>query len=328
VARDDEEARKQRAAALRRRSGELAGAEEIPNPPQSPHEFIEREMRQPEEAPRMSHLFDPGPVTKPFAALASDYPGTEAYPAADFRVEWGPIFHRGRLDGSAKVLIVGQDPGQHESIARRILVGEAGQRVQGFLAKLGIERSYVMVNAFLYSVYGQQGGERHKDSEPIIAYRQRWLDALLEDSEVEAVVGFGHLARDAFERWQQTKAGQASDVHFEPLTHPTMPEASSRGDAAKKREATRTMLEAWNAGLERIDAALGKRDSRRELVPYGEDLLSEDRAPIPEFDMPAGSPSWMRSVKQWASREGDTPEAKRACIEVVVPRGERPWEES
>jgi uracil-DNA glycosylase len=52
------------------------------------------------------------------------------------------VFHRGRLDGSALVLVLGQDPGQHESIARRILVGEAGQRVQGFLHKLGIERSY------------------------------------------------------------------------------------------------------------------------------------------------------------------------------------------
>jgi len=31
-------------------------------------------------------------------------------------------------------------------------VGEAGQRVQGFLSRLGIDRSYVMVNAFLYSV--------------------------------------------------------------------------------------------------------------------------------------------------------------------------------
>jgi hypothetical protein len=273
----------------------------------------------------MSQPFDPGPVTEPFAGLAREYPGAEAYPAADFRIEWGPIFHRGRLDGSAKLLIVGQDPGQHESIARRILVGEAGQRVQGFLAKLGIERSYVMVNAFLYSVYGQQGGERHKDSEPIIRYRQRWLDALLVDSPVEAVVSFGHLGRDAFERWQDTDAGRASDLHFEPLTHPTMPEASSRGDAAKKREATRRMLEQWNAGLERLDGALGERDSRRQLVPYGDDLRPEDRSAIPALDMPAGSPPWMRSVKQWAARKGDTPEAKRACIEVVVPRGERPW---
>ncbi len=52
--------------------------------------------------------------------------------------------------------------------------------MHGFLRKLGIERSYVMVNTFVYSVYGQEGGERHEDSEPIVAYRHRWLDALLE----------------------------------------------------------------------------------------------------------------------------------------------------
>ena len=85
----------------------------------------------------------------------ADYPGAETYDPQRFRTEWGPIFHRGRLDGSARILVLGQDPGQHESIAHRCLVGEAGQRVQGFLWKLGIERSYVMVNAFLYSVYGQ-----------------------------------------------------------------------------------------------------------------------------------------------------------------------------
>ena len=35
----------------------------------------------------------------------------DVYPAADFRVEWGPIFHRGRLDGSARILIARPGPG-------------------------------------------------------------------------------------------------------------------------------------------------------------------------------------------------------------------------
>jgi len=51
------------------------------------------------------------------------YPGGEAYPPPDFRLEWGPVFHRGRLGGTGRILIVGQDPGPHEAIARRILVG-------------------------------------------------------------------------------------------------------------------------------------------------------------------------------------------------------------
>ena len=104
--------------------------------------------------------------------------GPGGFPSADFRIEWGSVFHRGRLDGSARVLL-GQDPAAHEAIARRILVGAAGQRVQAFLAQVGITRSYVMVNAFLYSVYGQGGGNRHRGDPPIVDYRNRWLDALL-----------------------------------------------------------------------------------------------------------------------------------------------------
>src|SRR5205814_5424182 len=92
-------------------------------------------------------------------------------------------------------------PRAHESFVRRILVGEAGQRVQGFLARLGIESSYVMLNTFLYSVYGQRGGERHKGDPGLLAYRNRWLDALLVGSGVEAVVALGHLADDAFRSW-------------------------------------------------------------------------------------------------------------------------------
>src|SRR5690348_15024669 len=104
--------------------------------------------------------FDPG-YPAPYAALVADAPGTDVFPPADFRVEWGPIFHRGRLDGSARVLVIGQDPAAHESVARRILIGAAGHRFQGFLAKLGITSSYVMVNTYLYSVYGQGAGTRH-----------------------------------------------------------------------------------------------------------------------------------------------------------------------
>ncbi len=74
------------------------------------------------------HEFDPGYADEPFRSLCVEYPGGETYPPADFRVEWGPVFHRGRLDGSARVLVLGQDPAQHETVARRILVGAAGQR--------------------------------------------------------------------------------------------------------------------------------------------------------------------------------------------------------
>ena len=69
-------------------------------------------------------------------------------PVTDSVSNGGPIFHRGRLDGSARVLVIGQDPAASENVVRRILVGTAGKRFQGFLSKLGVTRSYVMITRF------------------------------------------------------------------------------------------------------------------------------------------------------------------------------------
>jgi len=118
----------------------------------------------------MQHPFDSGYCSEPFRTLVCEYPDADVYPPEQFRIEWGPIFHRGRLDGSARILIIGQDPAQHESVVRRILVGRAGRRVQGFLAKLGITTSYVLINTFLYSVYGSVKAATRKNP-ALVAYR-------------------------------------------------------------------------------------------------------------------------------------------------------------
>jgi uracil-DNA glycosylase len=269
--------------------------------------------------------FDPGYGSEPFAALCRDYPGEETYPPDDFRVEWGPVFHRGRLDGTARVLVVGQDPGVHEGVVRRILVGEAGQRAQGLLSRLGIERSYVMVNAFLYSVYGQGGGERHVDDQAIADYRHRWLDALLDGSAVEAVIAFGHLADQAFRHWLDTPAGRSRRLAYAHLTHPTRPEAVSRGDRARYADAMRAMLVNWNKGLDLLFPVVGGADLPVDLAQYGDTLQPEDLTAIPAEDLPAGLPAWMGALDAFASRGGDTPDKKRATIVLTVPRRARPW---
>lgn len=274
----------------------------------------------------MPQAFDPGYARKPFSALAAAYPGADGYPPKDFRLEWGPIFHRGRLDGSARVLVIGQDPGAHESIARRILVGEAGQRVQGFLAKLGIEASYVMVNTFLYSVYGQGGGERHKNDPAIAEYRNRWLDALLVGTRVEAVVALGGLADLAFQGWSATPSGHEVDLAYRHIRHPTYPESASASGQRKKSEAMKEMLAGWNDALQELRPKIVHPDVDRDLVLYGEALdKAADLAPIPAGDLPAGTPGWMRSLDAWAARLGEDAEAKRATIVVTIPRKQRPW---
>src|SRR5215831_18043613 len=268
----------------------------------------------------MSIDFDPGYGDQPFKTLVQNYPGEDVYPPGDFRTEWGPIFHRGRLDGSARVLVIGQDPAQHEAIVRRILVGEAGQRAQGFLAKLGITKSYVSINTFLFSVLGQGGGNAHKADPKIAAYRHKWLDALLVNSQIEVVVALGTLAEAAWNQYKATPAGNALSVTFAKITHPTFPESSGKNDKAKVKAATKTMLTNWNAGLATLFNALTQRDNPVSLVPYGDDFRDGEKVDIPEMDFPAGLPAWMRSGMAWATRTGADYEEKRRTITIQIPK--------
>jgi uracil-DNA glycosylase len=281
----------------------------------------------------MTHEFEIG-YPRGFASLLRTYPGPEVYPPGDFRVEWGPIFHRGRLDGSARVLVIGQDPAAHETILRRILVGEAGQRVQGALAKLGIAQSYVMVNTFLYSVYGQGGGERHKDDAQIITYRHKWLDKLARTNDLQAIVALGGLADDAHTKWRATTAGQACTAAYAHVTHPTWPESQR---TKPKAQAIEELLANWNEELAPLHPAVTPDVPTPAFVPYGSSFVDGDLAGIPERDVPPGTPAWMRSLDAWAMRraigeaEGptatpaDVDEAKRAGIGVKVPRKQRVW---
>jgi uracil-DNA glycosylase len=268
----------------------------------------------------MAHPFCPGYGDEPFRTLANEYPESDVYPPGQFRTEWGPIFHRGRLDGTARILIIGQDPAQHETVVRRILVGEAGRRVQGFLAKLGITRSYVFVNAFLYSVFGSVRTQTRRDPR-LVGYRNRWLDALLLNRDVAAVLALGDAAAEAWQMWKNTPQGQASTVTFAPVTHPTQPESFSKGDRTKLAQATKRLLSNWNVGLQTLAPAIGHPDSPTPLMLYGDAWADGDRLPVPEFDFPAGLPAWMHEQDGWARRAGAEVLAKRRNITITVPRG-------
>lgn len=273
----------------------------------------------------MAIPFDRGYYKQPFVKLVSEYPGEDVYPVDDFRTEWGPIFHRGRLDGSARVLIVGQDPAQHEAIVRRVLVGTAGKRAQGFLKRLGITRSYVFINTFLYSVYGQGGGTRHIANPLIAAYRNRWIAAILHSSPIEAVVAFGGLANTAWQDWLASPAAAKLDSSppFQHLTHPTWPQSSAR-TRPEQEAATTKMLENWNEGLRALKPALQNPDMADELKLYGSAFGSDDLPDIPPDDLPPGLPSWMRTEEGWADRKGETMLDKRRTIVVRVPKGVLP----
>ena len=132
--------------------------------------------------------WDPGPPP----AFANHFENRPNYTPwkKRFRMAWGPIFYRGRLDGSAKVIVIGQDPATDEDVARRTLVGDAGQKVQGFLSKLGLVRSYAMVNTFLYGLKGQADTEaRQISSAPAI---KAWRNTLPRSSLLSASTFITH----------------------------------------------------------------------------------------------------------------------------------------
>ena len=267
----------------------------------------------------MPATFDPGICHEPFTTLCDQAPDQSVFPANSFRVEWGPIFYRGRLDGTARILCIGQDPAQNEAVVRRILIGVAGHRVQGFLAKLGIDRSYVMLNSFLYSVYNQNSAKKHVNDPAIADYRNRWFSALIASGSLEAVVSFGSLADTAWREFKKI-AGTAATLPYQHVPHPTSPELAG-GSPERIKAATAAMLREWNTALEALRQAVQHPDLVRPFVPYGADFQPSELVEIPAYDVPAGVPAWMRGTDGWAARTGTTAAEKRRTITVHVPAG-------
>jgi len=154
-----------------------------------------------EEAADIGH--DPGPDIEWTTFFASAPMATYLANPTDFRLDFGPVYYRGRLDGTARLLIVGQDPASNELIGHRTFVGNSGERLQGFLRKLGIGRDYVMVNTFLYSVFGQFDSSLQSltQNTKILNYRNAYFDRIADQNPLEAIITVGSAARDAVDRW-------------------------------------------------------------------------------------------------------------------------------
>jgi uracil DNA glycosylase superfamily protein len=266
--------------------------------------------------------FCPG-YPPPYDALVASYPDATVYPPSAFRVEWGPIFHRGRLDGTARLLVLGQDPAVAETVTRRILVGVAGQRTQGLLGRLGLTRSYVMVNTFVFSVYGQGGGNAHIKDESIAAYRNNWLNAIAGHNDLAAIITLGTLATSAYNQW--LSSGVTFSGHHAAILHPTYPESASAAGQITLADATKRLLANWNDALPGLVAAIDHPDEPPSGAPYGTAFTAADLPPIPPEDLPAGTPAWMRTARDWAARQGADADTKRATVTVTVPSAARQW---
>jgi Uracil DNA glycosylase superfamily len=218
--------------------------------------------------------FDPGPP----AAVARHLANVPSYaPERDlFWYDWGPVFYRGRLNGSARLLGIASDPGPTERIVGRTLVGDAGQRVQGFLSKLGLTRSYALVNAYAYALLPS----RAPDARPLLAKPAHltWRNKLYNDvtgSSLQAIVAFGGEAREAVRLWDPKP-----DVPVFEVPHP-----SSR--SAKR------LLDEWRAAVTELRGIVEPdSDGDADGPNYGTSFRESDYARIPPRDLPFGVPAW------------------------------------
>lgn len=218
--------------------------------------------------------FDRGPSAA-FAEFFDRVPDPAVPP--DFWFDWGPVFYRGRLDGSARVLCVASDPGPTERIAGRSLVGNAGQRVQGLLAKLGLTRSYVCLNAWAYAVHPSRAWEQQRRlEEPAeLAWRNELYDRAT-GSKLQAVIAFGGMAQRAVELWSSRPGVPVSEV----------PHPSSRDE--------QRLLDDWRAAVSDVRALVTPdADGDNGGPNYGAEFSESDYAAIPRRDLPFGAPAFL-----------------------------------
>lgn len=220
--------------------------------------------------------FDKGP-SPTMATLFSKHP--DYSPVKDFFwYDWGPIFYRGRLDKTAKVLCVASDPGPTERIGGRALIGNAGQRVQGFLAKMGITRSYVCLNGFVYALHPSNLSDGLKLlSDPAhLSWRNKVFNAV-RGPALQAIIAFGVVAQKAVDLWPGK-----GDIPVFKTYHP-----SYREDEARQ-------LTDWNRVINEVRPIITIDSAGDNTLPlYGNKFVESDYVAIPRRDLPFGVPDFL-----------------------------------
>jgi uracil-DNA glycosylase len=171
--------------------------------------------------------YDPGPATTSgwpelFAAtpnyrgLGVAVLGREA-----FRWHFGPMFYRGRLDGSARVLLIGQEGAQDESLSHRSFTGGTGARMQHVLNHIGINRSYLFLNTFVYPIFGQYTqklrGLAQNPASPIVQHRHLLFDKVA-DGALRLVIAVGTAAKESVATWIAAHSGSADPANLQNAT--------------------------------------------------------------------------------------------------------------
>jgi uracil-DNA glycosylase len=164
--------------------------------------------------------YDPGPPrNRKWPRLFSETPnyrglGEAVMGSEKYRWHFGPMYYRGRLsDNDVKVLVIGQEGGQDEALSHRSFTGSSGSRMQHFLNHAGITNSYLFLNTFVYSIFGQYSGKKirwlaQNTDSPIQQQRHRILDYVLDrNKHLHLVIAVGTAAKESVATWVESRGG-------------------------------------------------------------------------------------------------------------------------
>ena len=243
---------------------------------------------------------DAGPAS-PMRAILDATPDYQAEvgDSDTFWYHFGNVLYRGRLDGSARVLAIASDPGPTECLpfVRRTLVGDSGQKTQGFLAKLGLTRSYVLVNAFAVALHPgktTKGLQVLRNNAAIRQARHALYDGLLAAGVPQVIVAFGDNAQLAYDLWKASNPAVAA-IPVLKLAHPAAVDRTGSGNDPA--------LKGWVRGVTKLRAIVTPDSEGDPHGPnYGAFFTETDYARIPRWDLPpmapayAGDDSWGRAA--------------------------------
>ncbi len=170
--------------------------------------------------------YDPGPdKDSQWVKLFGSIPNYRALGQAilggtgeKFRWQMGPMWYRGRLGvNQVKAFIVGQEGAQDENISNRAFTGSTGTKTQKFLNHLGLYRSYLFLNTFVYTINGQRDTtnpryfwmEQNINS-PIVKYRHSLFDQMLTTNfkSISLMMGVGAGGKESLATWINARGGK------------------------------------------------------------------------------------------------------------------------
>lgn len=231
----------------------------------------------------------------PTGAMKAIMDATPDYEAAvgdstTFWYAFGPVLYRGRLDGSARVLCIASDPGPAECLpfARRTLIGDSGQKTQGFLAKLGLTRSYVLVNAFAVAMHPSQktkGLQVLRTNADIKAARHGLYNQLLAGGALQAIIAFGAVGQEAYQLWAATNPAAKAVPVFE-LAHPAAVDRTASGNDPALKD--------WKGAITKLrNIVTADADGDASGPNFGDYFTEVDYARIPRWDLPPVAPAFV-----------------------------------